>query len=291
MKKSKKKKILIICVCFLCFAVILGIFLLPASVAYVLDYDTKRTQIQNKNISQLDIDLLNVCLEYSKTYYQSQLPKDKSEIQKIQRDIYNATSTTLFFDGFEKSDYGNELVQNKEYYKNDGVYGVNYLKMDYFFKLNLILQRTYLLLGEYDKYQDNYIDNINLQHSLVLDDRYVNLIKVDESVFENEDAIKAVMSAFDESIELCENDVDKLQCLITASELILVADKEKYNLKEKYGNKVGELMKTELITNHTAESFGSFFEGFSSKELNPNEEKLYKYNYFFPFIKRDANIF
>ncbi len=290
-KNSKTKNIIIIGAFVLCCVIVLGIFILPASVSYVLDYETGRTEIQNENISRQDIELLNTCLEYSEKYFQSKLPVEKSKIDKIKDDIYNVVSTTLFFDGFEKSDYENELLQNEGYYKNDGVYGVNYLKMDYFFKLNLILQRTYLLLGEYDKYQENYIENINLQHSLVLDDRYINLLKIDEQIFENNDAVKAVMAAFDKSIELCENDVDKLQCMITASELTLVADKEKYNLKEKYGNKVGELMKTQLVTNHISDSFGSFFGGFSSKELNPDEEKLYKYNYFFPFIKRDANIF
>ena len=226
---------------FLVFIITLSIVI---SVVFVISSNTKTINIDyiginlkpQEKVSESELLVINSCYEYLQKYYKSSLPDDTKELEPIYNNLNIVFSNDLYFKGFSKSKFQEYLESDNDYSKNGGIYEEEYMKLKYYTRLISVKLKTQLLLGEYQKFIDDYKSNFAL--FLFLNINFPEVILQDSNFEENPELISKVFDAYDSMIQ-CADDSTEL-ALIYQSTLKLNATKSEDIRAEEYSEKFFE---------------------------------------------------
>lgn len=189
-------------------------------------------------VDESEILIINSCYDYLKKYYKSSLPDDTKELEQIYNNLNIVFSNDLYFKGFSKSKFQEYLESDNDYSKNGGIYEEEYMKLKYYTRLISVKLKTQLLLGEYQKFTEDYKNNFAL--FLFLNINFPEVILQDSNFEENPALISRVLDAYDLMVE-CTDDPTEL-ALIYQSALRLNTTKSDDIRVEKYSNSCFEYM-------------------------------------------------
>ncbi len=282
-----KRVLLIILGVILIFAGVYRAFMGATKQYMVRNIVTDRTDFKETDVSAEEIELLNRCFDYHNKYLYGAAPTDKETLDTIKYDLETAFKDNLFFGGFSKSKFQKALEENDSYYKNvdDNMgFGTNYLKMEYFSNLNIVLQKVYLLLDDFDSYEKNRLDTYNL-YEILVSGHYWAYFEEDIAVIDSQERTNVVYTTHKKLLELAENDIELFRCMQSQS---FLAD-YKENSKEEYDKYIRDY--TGLYDKIKDEKgfkseYNKMIYGFRNPKLNPhnefngiyNEKYGFKYN-------------
>lgn len=172
-----------------------------------------------QNITESELLSLNNCYDYFLKYYSYDLPSDENELLQIYNDLEIVLKNDCFFKGFEDTSFQQYLLNDDKYYRNDGVYKSNYLKLYYYVQLISIKMKVQLLLGDYQGFSDDYKNNFALFVFLNLN--FPDVLLQDNNFQERSDLLSKVCDAYDLIIQCSDNKTEL--AIIYQSTLILNA--------------------------------------------------------------------
>ncbi len=203
-----------------------------------IDYVGMNINPQEK-VSESELLVVNSCYDYLQKYYQSSLPVTTKEIEQIYNDLNIVLNNDVFFKGFSKSKFQTCLENDVEYCENDGIYEEEYIKLLYYTRLVSVKLKTQLLLGDYQSFSNDFINNFAV--FVFFNINFSDVILQDSNFEEKQVLISNICDAYDLMIQSTE-DATEL-ALIYQSALKLNATKSNDERIEKYSNKFFEYSK------------------------------------------------
>lgn len=166
-----------------------------------VEINVEMNENSNLEVTHSDIELLNICYDYTEKYVTGSLPGDKIVVESI-LDSINLISPDLFFGGFEKTSYSKRLEKDNSYFINGGILSENYLKCLYYKELVVLKLKSLLVLERYNDFKSEYISNYALFSTV--GDNFISYILLDSTLNQSEDVVKAIADSYKEifSMEL-----------------------------------------------------------------------------------------